>query len=129
MPNDNLTSVVPLLRQAIEYSDIESSKKDKLLTKLSDGRINTMTYDDAAELLDAMNNAQAKLDRSILDTNDPDLISELTDMKRYINEMLFEAEMSALQAGAGDVDLVSQSQGPTKYNPKYLLDKLAGLAE
>lgn len=129
MPNDQLPSIIPFIRQLIEYANLPEDQQNRLLAKLSDGRIEALTYDEAAELLSAMDAAQNKVEKAILDTNDPDQISELTRMKKYLNELLFEAEKSALQNAAGNVDLESTDIQDRKYDPQYLLDRLAGLAE
>ena len=129
MPNDQLPSIIPFIRQLVEYANLPEDQENRLLTKLSDGRIDTLTYDEGVELLSVMDVAQNKVETAILDTNDPDQISELTRMKKYLNELLFEAEKSALQNAAGDVDLESVDIQDHKYDPKYLLDRLAGIVE
>jgi hypothetical protein len=127
--NTTLPSAIPMLRQVVEYADIEHDRKEYFAGLLTDGRFSQMSYQDAAELLEIMTKAQDKLEKSVLDTNDPDMINELTDMKKFVNETLYEAEMSALQAGAGEIDLANSDEAEKALNPQYLLDKFAGLVE
>lgn len=131
MPNDNLPSIVSVLHQIVDSSEANDETKNRLLSKLTEGRFNTLTQDEAIEVLTIMDQIQAKIEKDILATNDPDQIQELTVMKTFIDEMLFDAEAQALQEIAGDqVNLGEEVQSsPKKYSPQYLLDRLAGLSE
>lgn len=124
---DTLPSAVGMLREVVDHSDLDHDRKNYFLGFLTETRFSEMTYDDAAELLKVMDKSLNKLEQEVLNTNDPDRINELTALKEFVNQSLYDAEMAALQSAAPGVDLLATEE--TSRDPQSLLDMLAGLAE
>lgn len=128
MNNQDSGSFFSLLREAIGLSAAPSDRIEYLSGLLTEDGYFSISSEDADEIARYLEEASSNLEKQILESRDIEVINNLTQLKQFTNDLLNDAEKSAL-------DFVLNSSGastdnaPSKRDGRWLLDKLAGLVD
>lgn len=126
---DERLSFIDAFRQLVQFANIDQTRKEYFLNLLTEARYNTMTNEEAEELVNIAANTQEELEQKIIDSNDPEMINDLTELKEFTYSILNEAEEKGYRLILGDQASSNTNQAVTQKSGKWLLDKFAGLAE
>lgn len=133
MLTQSKTSFLSILADLVEYSDAPEERKHFLLPFLTDARFKSMSVQDLGELMSVLQQANKKIEKETIASNDPDAINELTARKQFVRELFYEAQMDAF-AKAGilpddGAEIKPELDKQGKIDQGWLLDYYAGLAE
>ena len=121
---DDRLSFIDAFRQLVQYAELDQAKKEYFLNLLTDARYSSMTPEDATELIGIVEKTQDQLEQKIIDSNDPEVINGLTELKSFTYTLLNEAEEKGYRLFLGGT--VGESSGDNKTG-QWLLDKFAGI--
>lgn len=128
MNNQDSGTFFSLLREVIRHSSMPSDRLDYFSDLLTEENYINVKPEEAVELSKYLAEASNNLDSEVLDSRDPEMIYNLTDLKDFANELMNEAEENALNLvlEGNDQTQTVQEQSSTK-GGNWLLDKFAGL--
>lgn len=126
---DDRLSFIDAFRQLVQYAELDQARKEYFLNLLTDARYGSMTPEDATELIGIAEKTQDQLEQKIIDSNDPEMINGLTELKEFTYSLLNEAEEKGYRLVLGDQPSSNTNQAVTQKSGQWLLDKFAGLAE
>lgn len=126
--HDDRLSFIDAFRQLIQFAELDESRKEYFLALLTDARYGTMTVDEAAELMEIVAKTQDQIERRIIDSNDPEMINGLTQLKEFTYSLMNEAEEKGYRMVLGDKAMDTSDNDQQKPG-QWLLDKFAGLLD
>lgn len=121
---DDRLSFVDAFRQLVQYAELEQPRKEYFLNLLTDARYSSMTPEDTTELMVIAEKTQDQLEQKIIDSNDPELINGLTELKEFTYTLLNEAEEKGYRLFLGGTSTKEPDQDKSG---QWLLDKFAGI--
>lgn len=125
---DDRLSFIDAFRQLVQYAELDQARKEYFLNLLTDARYSSMTPEEAIELISIAEKTQDQLEQTIIDSNDPEMINGLTELKEFTYSLLNEAEEKGYRLVLGD-QAVDTSNPDSQKSGQWLLDKFAGLTQ
>lgn len=129
MNNQDAGSFLSLLKELLTHSSAPEEKLNHFFDLLDQGDYSAISPEEAASMTEYMEEAGANLDQMVLESRDIEKINNLADLKEFTNNLLNEAEKSALEFVLSNNSSDSSSQSSSGKDGKWLLDKLAGLVD
>lgn len=128
MNNQDTGTFFALLRDAIRQSSATQEKINRFMDLLTEDSYKSVSSEDAAEISSYLEEASSNMEKEILDSGDIGQINSLTELKQFTNDLLNEAERSALEFVINNSGTPS-TNAPAKRDGLWLLDKFAGLVD
>lgn len=132
MNNQDAGTFFALLRDALSQSSAPPEKLSRFMDLLTEDNYSSVSSEDAAEISSYLEEASSNMEKEILDSGDIGKINNLTELKKFTNDLLNEAEKSALDFVINNSNSSSndmQASAPKQSNGLWLLDKFAGLID
>lgn len=117
------------LRDLVRYAPIDMEKKEKYIGLLTPARFGQIGVSESVELMEILRNSADKLEKEIINSNDPAQINDLVEMKQFLYDTFSEAELESVGDGASLETL--DSGGLAEMIPgdaSSLLDRYAGVS-
>ena len=119
------------LQELVFYTDLPQDRKDYFADILTPEKIDSITPDDAGELMMALPKAQQVLEKMVVDSKDPEKIYALAELKSFTTDLMDGSEEEVLQevlaiTGGGN-DTMPANISPQDRG-EWLLNKLAGVS-
>lgn len=121
-------SYFEIIRQLVAYSSLTDDRKEYFYKLVTEARFDQMSEEEAEELMKVLPEAQEKLEKMVIESEDPEKIRNLAAIKDFTSEILNQSEEEILKQvldAAGDKTEIDEV--PAKSKGSWLLSKLAGL--